>query len=56
MGTLARRFIIVCLIFTIFALLLAAAVANASGPASKWTSGAIDLCLYHPALPCVVSR
>lgn len=56
MSTLARRFIIICLIFVIFALLMAAAVANANRSTHGWRAGAGDACVFHPALTCTVSR
>ena len=56
MSTLARRFIIICLIFVIFALLMAAAVANGGRTAQGWRNGAIDACVFRPALTCMVSR
>ncbi|MDP2120510.1 MAG: hypothetical protein Q8S27_21995 [Hoeflea sp.] len=56
MTTLARRFIIICLVFTIFALLMAAAVANGGQRERGWHSRAIDACLIHHGLACGVSR
>ncbi|WP_162835372.1 hypothetical protein [Hoeflea sp. BAL378] len=54
MSTLARRFTIICLIFVIFALLMAAAVAK--GGHRGWRAGAADACVFHPALACSVQR
>ena len=56
MSTLARRFIILSLIFVIFALLMAAAVANGGRSTQGWRAGAIDACVFRPALTCTVSR
>ena len=56
MAILARRFTIICLIFVIFALLMAAAVANTERATSGWHNGAIDACVFHPDLNCMVSR
>ncbi len=56
MAILARRFIIISLIFVIFALLMAAAVANTDRETSGWRNGAIDACVFHPALNCMASR
>ena len=56
MTTLARRFIIICLIFTIFALLMAAAVANGGQRTRGWHGAAIDACAVRPGLSCTVSR
>ncbi len=56
MTTLARRFIIICLIFVIFALLMAAAVANGGHHRSGWHNGMVDACVFHPELNCRVSR
>lgn len=56
MTTLARRFIIICLIFVIFALLMAAAVANGGHQARGWHNGMVDACVFHPGLNCSVSR
>lgn len=52
MAILARRFTIISLIFVIFALLMAAAVANTGRATHGWRDGAIDACVYHPALKC----
>tara|TARA_R110002020_G_scaffold200364_7_gene402595 strand:- start:933 stop:1097 length:165 start_codon:yes stop_codon:yes gene_type:complete len=54
MSTLARRFTIICLIFVIFALLMAAAVANGGHRGGR--GAAVDACLFHPALACSVQR
>ena len=54
MSTLARRFTIICLIFVIFALLMAAAVANGGHRGGR--GGSIDACVFHPALTCTVTR
>lgn len=56
MSTIARRFIIICLVFLIFALLMAAAVANSDRRRNGWHNGAIDACVFHPALTCTASR
>jgi len=56
MSTLARRFTIICLVFVIFALLMAAAVANSGRSQHGWRNGAIDACVFHPDLNCTVSR
>lgn len=56
MSTIARRFTIICLIFVIFALLLAAAVANSGRRQQGWKYGAIDACVFHPDLNCTASR
>lgn len=56
MSTLARRFTIISLIFAIFALLMAAAVADAGRQTSGWRNGAIDACVFHPELTCRASR
>jgi len=53
MAILARRFTIICLILVIFALLMAAAVANTRRATHGWRDGAIDACVYHPALKCM---
>ena len=55
MSKLARRFIIICLIFVIFALLMAAAV-NAGHGQSSLHNGVVDLCVFHPDLNCMVSH
>ena len=55
MTTIARRFIIICLVFLIFALLMAAAVANSDRRRNGWNSGAIGACLFHPSLNCTAS-
>lgn len=55
MAILARRFTIISLIFLIFALLMAAAVANTGRATPGWRDGAIDACVYHPALKCTAS-
>ncbi|MCY0147697.1 hypothetical protein OEG84_08195 [Hoeflea sp. G2-23] len=52
MTTLARRFIIVCLIFVIFALLMAAAVANSERTTSGWHNGAIEACTFRFGARC----
>lgn len=56
MSTIARRFIIICLVFLIFALLMAAAVANSDRRRNGWHNGAIDACVFHPELTCTASR
>jgi len=56
MNTIARRFTIICLIFLIFALLMAAAVANGGHRQNGWHDGAIDPCVFHPDLICAASR
>ena len=56
MNTIARRFIIICLVFVIFAMLMAAAVANADHGNRGWHNGAIDACVFHTALSCRASR
>ncbi|SOE09148.1 hypothetical protein SAMN05877838_0675 [Hoeflea halophila] len=56
MSTIARRFTIICLIFMIFALLMAAAVANGGRRNNSWHKGAIDPCLFQPDLNCAASR
>jgi len=56
MTTLARRFIIICLIFVIFALLMAAAVANGGHQGRGWRNGSIDACVFHPDLNCSFTR
>lgn len=56
MATLTRRFIIICLIFVIFALLMAATVANSGRRQHGWQNGAIDACVFHPDLNCTASR
>ncbi|MBU4528309.1 MAG: hypothetical protein KUA43_08990 [Hoeflea sp.] len=56
MTTLARRFIIICLIFVIFALLMAAAVAKGGHQSRGWHNGAIDACVFLPELTCSVRR
>jgi len=56
MTTIARRFTIICLIFVIFALLMAAAVANGERRRNGWHNGAIDACVFHPDLNCTASR
>ncbi len=56
MGILVRRFTIISLIFVIFALLMAAAVANTDRDTHGWRNGAIDACVFHPRLNCMASR
>ncbi|MCY0095865.1 hypothetical protein [Hoeflea ulvae] len=56
MAILARRFTIICLIFVIFALLMAAAVANSDRATGGWRNGAIDACVFHPEINCMASR
>lgn len=56
MAILVRRFTIICLIFVIFALLMAAAVANTERATPGWRNGAIDACAFHPVLNCMASR
>ncbi|MBC7281274.1 hypothetical protein [Hoeflea sp.] len=56
MTTLARRFFIICLIFVIFALLMAAAVARGGHHSHGWHNGAIDACVFRSELTCSVSR
>jgi len=56
MSTIARRFTIISLIFVIFALLMAAAVANGERRRHGWHNGAIDACIFHPDLNCTASR
>jgi len=56
MSTIARRFTIICLIFVIFALLMAAAVANGPRRQQDWHHGATDACVFHPDLNCTASR
>lgn len=56
MSTIARRFTIICLIFVIFALLMAAAVANSGRRQTGWRNGVIDACVLRPELNCLVSR
>lgn len=56
MSTIARRFTIICLIFVIFALLMAAAVAKGERSRHGWRNGAIDACVLRPELNCLVSR
>lgn len=56
MATLTRRFIIICLIFVIFALWMAAAVANADHASRSWRDGPFHACVFHPDLNCRASR
>ncbi|MDF1607655.1 hypothetical protein PZ897_05645 [Hoeflea sp. YIM 152468] len=56
MSTLPRRLTIISLIFVIFALLMAAAVANSARRTAGWRNGAIDACVFHPDLNCTVSH
>lgn len=56
MSTIARRFTIICLIFVIFALLMAAAVANNDRRQHGWHNGVIDVCVFLPDLNCTASR
>lgn len=56
MSTIARRFTIICLIFVIFALMMAAAVANGGRRQNGWRNGAIEACVFHPDLDCTASR
>lgn len=56
MSTIARRFTIISLIFVIFAMLMAAAVANGGRRNASWHKGAIDPCVFHPDLNCTASR
>jgi len=56
MSTISRRFTIICLIFVIFALLMAAAVANGGRRQNGWHNGTIDACVFHPDLNCTASR
>lgn len=56
MSTIARRFIIICLVFVIFALLMAAAVANSDRHRNGWNHRAIGACFYFPDLNCSASR
>ncbi|MDP2734102.1 MAG: hypothetical protein Q8O63_13520 [Hoeflea sp.] len=53
MAILARRFTIISLIFVIFAMLMAAAVANTGRASHGWRNGASDACVFHPALKCM---
>lgn len=52
MTTLARRFIMICLLFTIFALLLAAAVANSDRSRQDWQGGLANNCAFGHRQPC----
>lgn len=56
MHTIARRFTIICLILVIFALLMAAVVANSKRRRSAGYAGSIDTCVFHPDLNCTLSR
>ncbi|MEM5474205.1 hypothetical protein WNZ14_20955 [Hoeflea sp. AS60] len=56
MSTIARRFTIICLIFVIFALLMAAAVGNSENSRYGWHKGGIDLCVSIPDMKCTASR
>jgi hypothetical protein len=56
MTTLTRRFIIICLIFVIFAMLMAAAVANAGRDKAGWRRGAIDVCAFRSDPHCKFRR
>lgn len=52
MGTIARRFTIICLIFVIFAMLMAAAVANSDREPRAWRGGLIDTCAFQVSTQC----
>ncbi|EDQ31445.2 hypothetical protein HPDFL43_12368 [Hoeflea phototrophica DFL-43] len=52
MATIARRFTIICLIFVIFAMLMAAAVANSDRDSRAWRGGLIDTCAFQATTQC----
>lgn len=56
MSKIARRFTIICLIFVIFALLMAAAVADAGRQTSGWRGGMIDTCVFRFGSNCRFHR
>jgi hypothetical protein len=56
MSTIARRFTIICLIFAIFAMLMAAAVANSDREPRAWRGGVIDTCAFHAGAQCQLNR
>jgi hypothetical protein len=56
MATLTRRFIIICLVFAIFAMLMAAAVANSDRTSRGWDGGMIDACAFRISPQCQLDR
>lgn len=52
MTIIARRFIIIALVFAIFAMLLAAAVARSAPGAGRWPSGHIAYCTDFAGKAC----
>jgi hypothetical protein len=49
---LARRFTIVCLLTTLFGMVFAILVAEASRPARSWDIGMIVPCVFEEGLVC----
>lgn len=56
MSKLARRFTIICLICAIFAMLMAAAVADAGRQTSQWRGGTIKPCVFRFGTHCRFHR
>ena len=49
---LARRFTIVCLLITLFGILLSMLVAEASRPARSWDIGMVVPCVFDSGFVC----
>ena len=49
---LARRFTIVCLLMTLFGMLFAILVAEASRPAHSWDIGIVVPCIFDRGFVC----
>jgi hypothetical protein len=49
---LARRFTIVCLLLTLFGMMLSIVVAKTSRPARSWELGAVVPCVFEKGPTC----
>jgi hypothetical protein len=51
---LVRRFTIVCLLITLFGMMFASLVAEASRPARSWNIGVVVPCVFDHGLVCAI--
>ncbi|PWV98944.1 hypothetical protein DFR52_104235 [Hoeflea marina] len=56
MTKIARRFILLSLVFAIFAMLMAAAVADADRNRKSWRTGQFHICSFTPGPDCRIAR
>ena len=56
MTKIARRFVLLSLVFAIFAMLMAAAVADADRNTKSWRSGQFHICTFGKGPDCRISR